>query len=167
MLWGGGRTVAYASQQVYSRDYDAVSMQQLIYVRDEKTGALTSTFRGAANDTVSLPIPAIGGGAAYVLSARTLHRMDPTLQNIAWSFSGDGTLSSAPLIVGSAVLIGAISGRLYALDIATGVQIWSAQLSAEFRSDVYSSPVTGMAVANGFLVVPAGNTLTAWRLTSP
>ena len=165
-IGGDGRTVAYASQRVYARDYDPVSQEPLIYVRNEKTGALISTFRGAAT-TVSAPIPAVSGGAVYVLNAGTLQRLDPTLQNVAWSFTGDGTLSSAPIVVGPFVVVGAASGQLYALDSASGVQRWSSQLPTGMTAAEYSSPATGLAVAQGFLIVPAGNTLTAWRITGP
>ena len=47
-----------------------------------------------------------------------------------WTFSGDGMLQSAPIVIDNAVVIGSGSGTVYALDAATGAILWSGSAGA-------------------------------------
>jgi outer membrane protein assembly factor BamB len=82
-------------------------------------------------------------------------------------FTGDGHLSSAPIVIGQVVFVGSTSGDLYALDASTGVQLWGvligSAISAPDESGV-STPLTGLGAGEGYLVVPAGSAVTAWHL---
>ena len=157
--------VAYAAGRAYSRAYDYTIQKPTLVVRNADTGALI----GSANlfGFYTLPMPAVTADAAYVLSSGTLQRLDPLLQNVSWSFAGDSSLVSAPLVVGGVVLIGGFNGKLYAVDAATGSERWSSLVPAAIESPQEGGfPVTsGMAAANGILVVPAGRTLSTWRLS--
>jgi outer membrane protein assembly factor BamB len=166
---GAPGTIVWSAGKTYERGFDFVTSRPTLIQRDADTG----TALGSANVFGLFPLstPAVSADAAYVLNGGTLQRFDPSLQSVAWSFAGDGSLASAPLVLGDVVLIGGWSGKLYALDVRTGSERWSALLPSgiEHPNDVagLGSTVTGMAAANGILVVPAGRTLNAWRLTPP
>jgi outer membrane protein assembly factor BamB len=170
---GGGLTASavYAGGRLYLRNVDITTSQPTLVVRDGATGALL----GNANvfsfyGYFALPPPAVTRDAAYVMNAGSLQRLDPLLKSAAWSFAGDGSLTSAPLVIGDVVLVGGYSGKLYAVDAASGSERWSALLPAEIQAPNdagFTSSVTGLAAANGLLAVPAGRTLNAWRLTPP
>jgi outer membrane protein assembly factor BamB len=83
---------------------------------------------------------------------------------VKWSFAGDGTLDSTPLVAGGVVYEGSSSGALYALDETTGAQLWMDTLGAAVApADVGSVATwTGLAATNDTLFVPAGSTLTAY-----
>src|SRR5205807_1044511 len=76
---------------------------------------------------------------------------------------GDGTLTTAPIVVNGNVYMGASSGNTYAVDAGTGAQTWSVHLSSPINApdeQNASQPLTGLSAGYGFLGVPAGNTLT-------
>lgn len=159
-------SVAYSSGRAYVRDFDFTAFRPTLVARDAETGALA----GSANvfGFTNVPIPAVGADAVYVLNGGTLQRFDPSLQTVSWSFAGDGTLASAPLVIGGVVLVGGYNGKLYALDSTTGAERWSTLVPAGIDAPNESFAVlTGMAAANGILVVPAGRTLSTWRLNPP
>ena len=83
----------------------------------------------------------------------------------AWQFTGDGSLTSAPLVVGDLVFAGSSTGALYALDRAAGTTSWSTNVGSAIPADEdgLNEPLTGMGAANGTLVVPAGDRLIAYR----
>jgi hypothetical protein len=87
----------------------------------------------------------------------------------SWSFTGDGTLSSAPIAVadssGTHVYVGGTSGKLYALNLADGTVAWSTNVGYSIPGpdeQNVSQPLTGLAAGQGLLVVPAGNVLRAY-----
>jgi outer membrane protein assembly factor BamB len=89
---------------------------------------------------------------------------------VLWSFTGDGDLVTAPVIVNDYVFIGSSSGNLYAVDATTGQQVWMQRLGAAIPSsnEIGVDFYTGLAAGDGLLVVPNGNNVTAFTLsTSP
>jgi outer membrane protein assembly factor BamB len=46
----------------------------------------------------------------------------------AWTFTTDGTLQSTPVVAGGCVYLTTSTGEVYALDAATGKQVWSANV---------------------------------------
>ena len=72
---------------------------------------------------------------------------------------------TSPIIVGQAVIIGSSSGQIYALDAATGTQLWTANAGAAIYAGS-GNVISGLAAGDGLLVVPAGNTLSAYRLST-
>ena len=82
-----------------------------------------------------------------------------------WKFKGDGTLSTAPIVVNDSVFVGGTSGVLYTLDYS-GKIVWSTNVGAPILSPplpAASSPdFTGLAAGEGLIVVPASNKLVAY-----
>ena len=82
------------------------------------------------------------------------------------SFAGDGTLTGAPIVVNQYVFIGSTSGNLYALDTATGSQVWTQALGAQVDAGVTGIPYSGLAAGDGLLVVPSGTKVIAYTLST-
>ena len=161
---GGGKTAAYAGGSVYVRDPSETTPVGTIY--DAMTGATVGSFGG--NNW--MPIPALGTSAGYFSAAGTLRGQDLLGKSVAWSFAGDGQLSSAPILIDDVVIVGSASGKVYALDAVSGSETWvgsaGAAIPAPDEQNV-SQPLTGLGAGEGYLVVPAGSTLTAWRIAGP
>src|SRR5262249_34656855 len=91
--------------------------------------------------------------------------------NAQWTFSGDGSLVTAPIVVDQSVIMGSHGGSLYALDVGTGTVTWQVQapaaITAPDESSGVSQPLTGLAVADGVLAVPAGSTLVVYSIFGP
>jgi outer membrane protein assembly factor BamB len=127
------------------------------HIYDSLSGQVVGTFPG------SLP-PAVGPSALYTLINTTLQSITISSQQINWNFAGDGTLNTPPIVVNDTVFIGASSGNVYAVNASTGTQVWSAASGGEIVGGVGYPSYSGLAAANGYLVVPAGNGLTAWKI---
>jgi outer membrane protein assembly factor BamB len=151
---GGGRTAAYFQGRLYVRN--PISTNGVIL--DSISGTLVGTFSAG-------PIPALAGSTRYTLVGGTLYAVNLPNGTTAWTFSGDGTLTSAPIVVNSQVYVGAGSGNLYALDSASGSVLWSTNTGAAIPApdeQNVSQPLTGMNAGEGLLVVAAGNVLAAY-----
>lgn len=161
---GGGKTAAYAPSALYVRDFPMANPIGVVF--DAFDGSVIGNFGTAA----SMPIPALDASTGFFLSGGVLEGRDLSTLGLVWSFGGDGQLTSAPIVVEDAVVIGSASGTVYALDAATGTQLWSgaagAPIPAPDEQNV-SQPLTGLGAGEGYLVVPAGNRLTAWKIVAP
>ncbi len=151
---GGGKTPVVAAGYVFTRD---ASGDLLL---NESTGTSAGTY-------TSTPAPAVGGGYAYTLSSGTLTATASSgLGSTAWTFTGDGHLDTAPLIVGSLVLEGSSTGKLFAVDATSGSTVWSLSGSgpaiAAPDEQNGTQPLTGLGAGEGTLIVPAGSTLVAY-----
>ena len=157
---GGGRTAAYANGLLYVRDFTS-NPSGIIF--DAVSGAATGNF-------TATPIPAFTTQAGFFLSSGTLTGVNLSTSGILWSFVGDGLLVSAPIIVNSTVVIGSSTGNVYAIDAASGSQIWTGNagsaIAAPDEQNV-SQPLTGLGAGDGYLIVPAGSVLTAWKISTP
>lgn len=153
---GIGATSVYANGQLYVRNNGG-----MIY--NASTGAAAGAF-------TSNQIPAIGEKTGFFMNNRTLQGIDLATRKVLWSFSGDGTLTTAPIVIDQTVIVGSSSGQVFAVNADTGAQIWngSAGASIPFPSEgAFTQPSTGFAAGEGYLLVPAGSTLTAWKITAP
>ena len=86
---------------------------------------------------------------------------------ILWSFAGDGHLNTSPVVVNNNVFIGSSTGNLYGLNATTGTQVWLQNLGAAIPAGAgwsAFSPFTGLTAGDGLLMVPAGTSLTAFKL---
>ena len=91
-----------------------------------------------------------------------------TIVGLQWRFLTNGDVVSSPAVVGNSVYVGSGDGYLYALDRATGKQLWSYAAG----SGIASSP----AVANGvvffgtydgaFFAVDAAKGTKRWRIAT-
>lgn len=154
---GGGKTPALYNGRLYVRDFSNV-------ILDSGTGAQVGSF-------VSTTMPAFSGNMSFIVVSRSssvgpLEARNLDSNTVAWSFAGDGSLQSAPLVVNEHVYIGSNTGKLYALEKATGQQVWSTSVGAPIpHSDMstVSQQLTGFAAGEGLLVVPTRTTLVAYE----
>lgn len=159
---GGGKTAAYANGQLYVRDMNSTPPGQVF---NAATGVLTGTFTGTSTTT----IPAFTTQTEFLQSSGTLQGIDLATHNVLWSFTGDGGLVSAPVVINQTVIVGSASGNVYAVDAVTGLQIWSGNAGAAISApdEQNATTLTGFGAGEGYLVVPAGAVLSAWHLSGP
>ncbi len=156
---GGGKTPVLYNGRLYVRD-----SQDTIF--DAQTGTIIGTFN-------SKHTPAFVGTRGFFLdgphgfgSFGTLRARDVNTNTVLWSFAGDGQLQSAVLAVNDYVYVGSASGKLYAVNAATGQQVWvtTAGTSIPYVDEHnVSQPTTSFAAAEGLLVVPTSTTLVAYE----
>ena len=122
------------------------------------TGAVLGTFPPG-------PPPAFSGSTGFFLTGSILKARDAYSGAVRWSFTGDGTLISAPIVVNGYVYIGSSSGKVYALDGNTGANVWTGNLGAAVQSteSPVSRPHTGLGAGDGLMVVPASTRLVAYQ----
>ena len=113
-------------------------------------------------------IPAIGPQTGYFLKQGTLQGITLSSGASLWSFTGDGGLATAPIAVNQDVFVGSSSGNLYALDATSGNVVWQTNVGAAFATTLPSGgqPLSLLAAGDGLLVVPAGDTVTAYTLST-
>src|SRR6266516_339174 len=156
---GGGKTTVYANGRVYTRDY----FGNLIL--DAATGNLLGSF---AAQGVNAFAPAVDQTSIFTLAESTLTAKSLADSSVRWTFTGDGQLDMTPIVLstpgGEFVVVASASGMLYALDATTGTQVWSVNVGTEItQPDEWDAVVlTGLGAGQGLLVVPAGNTVSAY-----
>ena len=150
---GGGQTPVLHGTRLYVRDNVLGNV-----ILDTATGYAVGTFSAT-------PPPAFDGTLGFFLSAGSLQARDVNAGIGLWTFSGDGKLITAPVVVNGRVYEGSSSGTLYALDEGTGAQLWTGNLGAAMTDPNFnygSGPITGMSDGEGTLLVPASNVLVAY-----
>jgi outer membrane protein assembly factor BamB len=150
---GGGKTVVYAGGRVYTRDFNGN------LVLDAASGALLGSWAPA---NVTVLAPAVDGTNVYSTTPGT-----HTLTAPGWTFSADSQLDTAPILLstpsGKYVVVGSASGALYALNSTTGSIVWQTTVAPISQPDEQNAfQLTGLGAGQGLLVVPAGNTVTAF-----
>jgi outer membrane protein assembly factor BamB len=107
--------------------------------------------------------PAFVRNTGLYLHNGTLRGIDLRNSNVLWSLAGDGSLTSAPLVVNRTIYAGGSSGMLYGLDFQ-GHLIWSTQVGDPIPAPDEQNAVltTGLGAGDALLVVPAGSVLTAY-----
>jgi len=113
--------------------------------------------------------PAIATTMGYFLQAGTLVGLKLENYSLIWSFAGDGEIVTSPIVVDNTVFVGSSSGNLYGLNGTTGATVWQVNVGAPIpRGASWGAqlPLSGLSAGNGLLVVPAGNTLTAYQLSA-
>ncbi len=151
---GGGATAVVANNVLYSVMGDLANG---IYV-DATTGAQLGTFTADV-------VPAINSTTGFFLQSGTLNAKSLSDYSTMWSFRGDGGLVTSPIIVDQAVIVGSSSGQVYALDAATGAQLWTTNAGGAISAG-NGNVISALAAGDGLLVVPAGNTLSAFTLST-
>jgi len=150
---GGGKTVVYAGGRIYTRDFYGN------LVLDATSGTLIGSWAPA---NVGVLAPAVDGTNVYSTTPSTHTLTGPT-----WTFSADPQLDTAPILLSTPsrkyVVVGSASGALYALDAATGATVWQTTVAPISQPDEQNEvQLTGLGAGQGLLVVPAGNTITAF-----
>jgi outer membrane protein assembly factor BamB len=148
---GGGKTPVLYAGRLYDRAGDHL-------VLHGSAGVPVATFS-------SLQAPAFSGATGYFKSGSTLEARDVVSGTLKWSFTGDGTLSSAPIVVNGFVYIGSTSGKLYAVSESSGAAIWTGNVGAPVIApdEQSSSAPAGLAAGEGLIVVPASDLLVAYH----
>lgn len=142
----------------------------LLYVRDPNVGAVTLDAQyGTKVGTFSAgPPPAFAANTLVALNGATLSAVDLTSNASLWTFTGDGGLQTAPVIVNQTVFEGSASGVLYAVDLRSGALLWTSNAGAAIPPDAgpYSrDPPPGIGAGDGMVIVPAGSALVAYAST--
>lgn len=148
---GGGTTPVFSNGRLYVRDWGSSNG----YVFDARSGSVLSRFSAG-------PMPALSPTMAYFLNNSVLTATNLANGAAAWTFTGDGTLVSSPVVLNGIVYIGGSSGNLYALDGNSGTELWSTNVGASISPPEQGAPSTGLGAGEGTLVVPAGNLLVAY-----
>lgn len=148
---GGGKTSVYAGGRLYVRDSTG-------YILDGGTGAFIGNYpTGTA--------PAFVDNVGFVTTGGKLVEFDASNGATLGTFSGDNSLTSAPLVVNGRIFVGSASGNLYAVDGNSLTAAWSDNVGASIPApdeQNVSQPLTGLNVGDGILVVPAGNVLVGY-----
>ena len=151
---GGGKTSVYYQRRLYVRDaFFGTTNGDIL---DAKTGLKLGGFN--ANRP-----PAFVGNTGLYSNNNTLTGNDLTSGLPVWSFAGDGTLSTAPIVVNATIYIGGTSGNVFALNLQ-GQQVWSTDVGPAISGldeQNVSAPTNGLGAGEGLLLVPAGTSLFA------
>ena len=156
---GGGATPVVANGVLYAPNGVGGSYSGSIF--NAATGRLLGAY-------VADNPPAIGSEDGYFLQGGTLRGISLSTNTVQWSFAGDGRLVTSPIVVNQYVFVGASSGKLFAVDAATGSQQWVQELGAPIPAGANwgaRMQISGLSAGGGLLVVPAGNGLTAFALS--
>jgi len=149
---GGGATPVVVNGMVYSPDGNSNLGGAII---NASSGALAGSYTATGE-------PAFSATAGYFLQNGTLNALSSN-NTVLWSFKGDGALTTSPIVVNQAVIIGSSSGTVYALDATTGQQLWMSDAGGPLPSGDTSS---GLTAGDGLLVIPAGTQVVAYTLST-
>jgi outer membrane protein assembly factor BamB len=164
---GGGKTVAYNNGSLYVRNPYIDFNAPIGYIFDAATGNISGNF---GLKTFYMPMPAFGATDGFFLNGGTLQSENLTAQTVNWNFAGDGNLVSAPIVIDQVVIVGSSTGNVYAVDAQSGSNIWVGEAGSGILApdeQNVAQPLTGFGAGEGYLVVPAGDVVTAWRLVAP
>jgi outer membrane protein assembly factor BamB len=150
---GGGATPVVANGLVYS---PAGSSTGGGAVFNASSGALVGSYTSTGS-------PAFNASSGYFLQSGTLNALSGSNDSILWSFTGDGALTTSPIVVNQAVIIGSSTGNVYALNAATGQQLWTVNAGGSLQS---GGTTSALAAGDGLLIVPAGNQVVAYTLST-
>jgi len=150
---GGGATPVVANGLVYSPAGNANGGGLVV---DASSGTAVGLYTATGE-------PAFSTTAGYFLQSGTLNALTSSNNTVLWSFAGDGLLTTSPIVVNQAVIVGSSSGNVYALDAATGQQLWTVNAGGALQS---GSTNSGLAAGDGLLIVPAGNDVVAYTLST-
>ncbi|MBS0373749.1 MAG: PQQ-like beta-propeller repeat protein [Proteobacteria bacterium] len=126
--------------------------------------ALTGTFNTqiGSSSAPSITSTAIITRNSSILSAT---RTSDLVQ--IWTFTGDGGLITAPVVVNTTAYIGSSSGNVYGVDTATGTQVWVGVAPAGINGDSENGgpmPPSGPTAGENLLIFISGTSLVAWPL---
>jgi outer membrane protein assembly factor BamB len=134
--------------------------QGLIWVRDWALAnvIIDSSGNGAGSFAASVG-PSFHGGTAFYVNGG-LTAVDVATGTIRWTFAGDGNLCTSAVIAGAGgqVFVASSAGGVYEVDESTGTQV-SVDTSA---TPSCGSETEAMALAEGHLFVPSGNSLVVY-----
>lgn len=153
---GGGTTTVYANGELFARRTTSMGQDRIF-------NADTGTIAGPFESDVA---PAFTESTGFFLHDGTLQAIDQASRNSLWTFVGDNALLTAPIVINDTVVIGSYLGTVFALDASNGNVVWSGAAGGQIErpGEQTLDPVVGLGAGEGYLVVPAGNRLTAWQV---
>lgn len=154
---GGGRTTVLEGNSLFAAAYTGSGVAFRTF--NASDGAIIDGFSTSA-------MPAVAGGIAYFVTSGQLHAVDTATNATLWTYEGDSSLNTTPLVIDNTVAVGSSTGAVYLIDRATGNQLWSDMAAAGVNptSEGPVLPPSGLGAGGGFLLVPGGSTLTGWKL---
>jgi outer membrane protein assembly factor BamB len=156
---GAGATPVVSDGVLYSPNSTNISYQGMTF--NAENGIPIATF-SADNP------PALTATSGFFLQKGTLRGMTLATNTINWSFAGDGSLNTSPIVINGYVVIGSLSGNVYAVDGATGHLAWTQNVGSTISPVNQSGagfPLPGLAAGDGLLVVPGATTVTAYAIS--
>lgn len=165
---GGGRTPVLFNNRLYVRDL----VFRGFIILDASTGAQLGAF-DVGHIGPTPPAPAFSGSMGYfgyfANNIQGLKALDTATLATKWSFNGDSSINTAPIVDNGYVYVASYNGTLYALDAQTGASVWTTNLGANMLGpdEDNAKMLTGFAAADGLLVVSAGNRLIALQSSVP
>jgi outer membrane protein assembly factor BamB len=146
-----GTTSVYHARRLYAR------ADSMAFAREGDDGRVLDGFGADV-------APAFAGHLGLFLFDGELRATDVRTDATAWTFSGDGRLDSAPIVVDDVVYEGSASGALYALSTSSGRVVWHTNVGGRILPpDEYGLRLlTGLAAGEGMLVVPTKKILVAY-----
>jgi outer membrane protein assembly factor BamB len=150
---GGGKTPVLFGNSLYTRD---VAEGDLV---------LSAASGKDLGSYTAKPAPAFSGQQTFRVNGGALSAFSLTSGALMWSFGGDGSIQTAPIVVGSNVVVGSATGTVFVVDTVNGQLVSSANAGAPIPApdeQNLTQPLTGLAEADGVLVVPAGTELVAY-----
>jgi outer membrane protein assembly factor BamB len=148
---GGASYVAAADGTVYSFVHP---WNDPIDVLDGASGTWRSTLTGTG------PV-AVDGTVVYLVDGGGLHAQRASDGQALWTALGGERLVAPPLAVGQVVYVASASGQLFALDRASGRELWRGPDPQ--KGATFEEIPPGLAAGPGLVVVPTTHGLDAWR----
>jgi outer membrane protein assembly factor BamB len=151
---GGGRTPVLYNGNLYVRDDSGM----IPAVLSASTGGQVGTFS-------STTAPAFDNGLEFTMENGTLTAIQTSTGTAVWSQTADGSLDSAPIVVGGNVYVAGSSGLVASFNESTGAETWSANAGSPFIApDEHNvgNELTGLGAGDDLLVVPASDALVAF-----
>ena len=144
----GGVTLAYHDGRIYAGQGDRGSILDAVSGQD--MGSYTSATP-----------PAFSGDRVLFMEDGRLVARDLATMEQAWEFTGDGALSSAPLIVGDRVYLESGQRTLFELDGSDGASVATYELgpSRPHVGDRNPDELDGLNAGEGILAVASGDRL--------
>lgn len=150
---GGGSTPVLSGDQLWVRDPFGMP------------GRVLSTADGSVRFTFDADYaPAVMGGRAVTVSSQGVRGLDAATGRQLWVQAADGGASTPAVVAGGVAYVGSRLGNVFGIDVATGAVVWKGAVGAPVTVDDHNAVVrTGLAVSGDTLLVPASNTLVAFR----
>lgn len=125
-------------------------------ILDSQSGRTLGTFRAGFR------VPPIDPTHLYIVEGSEIRAVDLQGGGTAWLVSAPDRITSAPIVVDDTVFYMTQKGSsLRALRASDGIEIWQTPLGPPVADN---TPEDVMAAGHGLLAVPAGNTLSVFRL---
>jgi outer membrane protein assembly factor BamB len=167
-----GGVAVVANQRVYAQtSYGSVASGSIY---DVETGINYGTYLSDVPPALTATVGYYLQGGAFQygsFSGASLSAVQQSDATVLWSFTGDGKLVTSPIVINQYVFIGSTGGNVYALDGATGQQVWQASLGGVISQGARwgtGSVLSGLSAGDGLLVIPNGTKVTTYVVsTSP